>query len=133
MADCPCCAAVPLSTGNRRVDPSRHSYGRPDIRRSGWITTIGGGVSTRSVCISGNPAYCFHPAAGENGKPPQIRILVEGPAFAIPTTLVALDHGRGLDTCDRLNRRLGHYDRESWTAFARRCLRASAMNGSTLH
>ena len=66
--------------------------------------------------------------------PPQIRILVEGFAFAIPTALVALDRADGLAVCDSLNRALG-LDRAAWTAFAARCLRAGAgsMNGRTLH
>ncbi len=25
-----------------------------------------------------NPAYCFYPAADDDGEPPQIRILVDG-------------------------------------------------------
>ena len=81
-----------------------------------------------------DPAYCFYPAVDDDGEPPQIRILVEGFAFAIPTALVALDHEQGLVVCDRLNRRLG-LDRAAWTALAARCLRAGAggMNGSTLH
>ena len=88
-----------------------------------------------TACISGNPAYCVYPAAGENGKPPQIRILVEGPAFAIPAMPVVLDRDQGLDMCDRLNRRLGRRDRAAWTVFAARCLRAAAstVNGGTLH
>ena len=88
-----------------------------------------------TACLPDDPAYCFYPAADNDGEPPQIRILVEGLAFAIPTALVALDHDQGLVVCDRLNRRLGHRDRDSWTAFAARCLRTGAdgMNGSTLH
>ena len=87
------------------------------------------------ACLPDDPAYCFVPLADKDGEPPQIRILVEGLAFAIPTALVALDHDQGLVVCDRLNRRLGHRDRDSWTAFAARCLRTGAggMNGSTLH
>ena len=59
----------------------------------------------------------------------------KGFAFAIPTALVAIDHDQGLAVCDRLNRGLGHRDRDSWTAFAARCLRAGAggMNGGTPH
>ena len=88
-----------------------------------------------TACIPDNPAYCFYPAVDDNGEPPQIRILVEGLAFAIPTALVALSHDDGLALCDRLNRRLGHRDRAAWTAFAARCLRAGAggMNGGALH
>ena len=88
-----------------------------------------------TACLPDNPAYCFYPATDDDGEPPQIRILVKGFAFAIPTALVALSRADGLAVCDSLNRRLGHLDRESWTAFAARCLRAGtgAMNGSTLH
>ncbi len=87
------------------------------------------------ACIPDDPDYCFWPAPDGDGEPAQIRILVEGFAFAIPTALVALSHADGLALCERLNRRLGHRDRGSWTAFAARCLRAGAcgMNGSTLH
>ena len=82
-----------------------------------------------------DPAYCFYPATDADGEPPQIRILVEGLPFAIPTALVALSHDESLALCDRFNRKLGHRDRDSWTAFATRCLRAGAggMNGATLH
>ncbi len=88
-----------------------------------------------TACLPDDPAYCFYPHADEDGEPLQIEILVEGFAFAIPTALVALDHDQGLALCDRLNRRLGHLDRASWSAFAARCLRAGAagMNASTLH
>ena len=81
-----------------------------------------------------DPTYCFYPAVDHEDEPPQIRILVEGFAFAIPTALVALDHEQGLVVCDRLNRRLG-LDRIGWTALAARCLRAGVgnMNGSTVH
>ena len=72
-----------------------------------------------------NPVYCFCPHSHDDGEPPQIRILVEGLAFAIPTALVALSAADGLVLCDRLNRALG-LDRNAWTALAGRCLRASA-------
>ncbi|MYF09384.1 MAG: hypothetical protein F4233_16170 [Rhodospirillaceae bacterium] len=87
-----------------------------------------------TACIPDEPAYCFYPAIDDEGEPPQIRILVEGLIFAIPTALVALDRDQGLDVCDRLNRALG-LDRAAWTALAARCLRAGAggMNGSTVH
>ena len=86
-----------------------------------------------TACLPDNPAYCFCPIADDEGEPPQIRILVEGLAFAIPTALVALDRDQGLDICDRLNSKLG-LDRAAWTALAARCLRfdAGAMNG-TVH
>ena len=87
-----------------------------------------------TACIPDDPAYCFCPLADVDGEPPQIRILVEGFAFAIPTALVALSQADGFAVCDRLNRALG-LDRDSWIALAARCLRAGAggMNGSTLH
>ncbi len=87
-----------------------------------------------TACLPDNPAYCFYPAVDDEDEPPQIRILVEGFAFAIPTALVALDRADGLAVCDSLNRALG-LDRAAWTALAARCLRAGAggMNGSTLH
>ena len=87
-----------------------------------------------TACIPDDPTYCFYPAVDDDGDPPQIRILVEGFAFAIPTAMVALDREQGLDVCDRLNRPLG-LDRAAWTALAARCLRAGAggMNGATLH
>ena len=87
-----------------------------------------------TACIPDDPAYCFYPAIEEDGDPPQIRILVEGLGFDIPTALVALDRDQGLDVCDRLNRRFGHRDRAAWTAFAARCLRAGAGGvNNTLH
>ncbi len=87
-----------------------------------------------TACLPDNPAYCFYPATDDDGEPPQIRILIEDFAFAIPTALVALDRADGMAVCDSLNRALG-WTRETWTAFAVRCLRAGAggMNGSTLH
>ncbi len=87
-----------------------------------------------SACLPDNPAYCFFPHADENGGPPQIRILVEGLAVAIPTALVCLTADDGLVLCDRLNRALG-LDRDAWTALAAGCLRTSpgGMNGNTLH
>ena len=87
-----------------------------------------------TACMSDNPAYCFYPHADDEGEPPQIRILVEGFSFAIPTALVALNRADGLAVCDSFNRTLG-LDRAAWTAFDARCLRAVAggMNGRTLH
>ena len=43
---------------------------------------------------------------------------MDGP---IPTLLVTVSRDSALGIADRLNRRLGH-DRDSWTAFAARCL-----------
>ena len=78
-----------------------------------------------TASIPDDPAYCFCPLADNDDEPPQIRILVEGLAFAIPTALVALNQADGLAVCDRLNRALG-LDRTAWTALAARCLRAGA-------
>ena len=87
-----------------------------------------------TACLPDDPTYCFCPAAEADGEPPQIRILVEGFAFAIPAALVALDQVDGLAVCDSLNRALG-LDRAAWTALAARCLRAGAgpAHGATLH
>ena len=82
-----------------------------------------------TACIPDDPAYRFYPHAEADGEPPQIRIPVDGFAFAIPTALFALSHGDGFALCDRLSRRLGHRDRDSWTAFAARCLRARLRSG----
>ena len=84
-----------------------------------------------TACIPDDPTYCFYPATDDDGGPPQIRILVDGLAFAIPTALVCLTAADGLAVCDRLNRALG-LDRAAWTAFATRCLRAGA-HGALLH
>ncbi|MCY3752862.1 MAG: hypothetical protein OXG99_02085 [Alphaproteobacteria bacterium] len=86
-----------------------------------------------TACIPDEPTYCFCPLADEEGEPPQIRILIEGLNFAVPTALVCLDRADGFAVCDSLNRALG-LDRDSWTALAARCLRAGAggMN-NTLH
>ena len=81
-----------------------------------------------------NPLYCFAPMNDADGEPPQMRILVEGLAFAIPTALVALSQADGLILADRLNRALG-LDRDAWTARAERCLRAGVggAHNATLH
>ena len=85
-----------------------------------------------TACLPDNPAYCFYPATDSEGEPPQIRILVEGLAFSIPTALVALNRADGLAVCDSLNRALG-WTRPTWTAFAARCLRAAGAGSATLH
>ena len=83
-----------------------------------------------------NPRYCFCPFSDGDDEPPQLRILVEGLSFAIPTALVALTAADGLLLADRLNRALG-LDRDAWTARAERCLRAGVgagrADGATLH
>ena len=89
-----------------------------------------------AACLPDDPTYCFYPAIDDEDEPPQIRILVEGLAFAIPTALVALTDADGLVLADRLNRALG-LDRDAWTARAERCLRAGAgsggAHGATFH
>ena len=85
-----------------------------------------------TACLPDDPAYCFYPAVDEDGEPSQIRILVEGLEFAIPTALVCLTAADGLDIADRLNRALG-LDRAAWTAFAARCLRAAGAVNTTVH
>ncbi len=60
-----------------------------------------------TACIPDEPTLCFAPVTDTDGEPPQIRILVEGLAFAVPTALVALSRADGLAVCDRLNRALG--------------------------
>ena len=85
-----------------------------------------------TACIPDQPTYCFAPVTDTDGEPPQIRILIEGLAFAVPTALVALSQADGLLVCDRLNRALG-LDRAAWTALAARCLRAAGAGGATLH
>ena len=54
----------------------------------------------------------------------RVAIAVEGMDAPIPTMMVAVDIDSALRMADRLNRRLGH-DRESWIAFAVRCLRGA--------
>ena len=85
-----------------------------------------------TACIPDEPTYCFAPVTDTDGEPPQIRILVEGLAFAVPTALVCLTAEDGLVVADRLNRKLG-LDRAAWTALAARCLRAAGAGGDTLH
>ena len=85
-----------------------------------------------TACIPDEPIYCFAPVSDDDGEPPQIRILVEGLAFAVPTALVCLTAEDGLLVADRLNRALG-LDRAAWTALAARCLRAAGAGSATLH
>ena len=60
-----------------------------------------------TACIPDERTYCFAPMSDEEGEPPQIRILVEGLAFAVPTALVCLNAEDGFALADRLNRKLG--------------------------
>ena len=85
-----------------------------------------------TACIPDEPTYCFAPVTDAEGEPPQIRILVEGLGFAVPTALVALSQADGIAVCDRLNSALG-LDRAAWTALAARCLRASGAGSTAIH
>ena len=85
-----------------------------------------------TACIPDEPTYCFAPMSDDDGEPPQIRILVEGLAFAVPTALVCLTAADGFALCDRLNRRLG-LDRAAWRALAARCLRAAGTGSTAIH
>ncbi len=85
-----------------------------------------------TACIPDQPTYCFAPVTDTDGEPPQIRILVEGLALAVPTALVCLTAEDGYLVADRLNRALG-LDRAAWTALAARCLRAAGAGSATLH
>ena len=85
-----------------------------------------------TACIPDEPIFCFAPITDADGEPPQIRILVEGLGFAVPTALVCLTAEDGLAVADRLNRRLG-WTRETWTAFAARCLRAAGAGSTAIH
>ena len=85
-----------------------------------------------TACIPDEPTYCFCPVSDADGEPPQIRILVEGLGFAVPTALVCLTAEDGLLVADKLNRALG-LDRTAWTALAARCLRAAAAGSTAIH
>ena len=85
-----------------------------------------------TACIPDEPTYCFYPVSDADGEPPQIRILVEGLGFAVPTALVALSQADGIAVCDRLNSALG-LDRAAWTALAARCLRATGAGSTAIH
>ena len=85
-----------------------------------------------TACIPDQPTYCFCPVSDTDGEPPQIRVLIEGLGFAVPTALVALSQADGLAVCDRLNRALG-LDRAAWTALAARCLRAAGAGSTAIH
>ena len=61
------------------------------------------------------PNLCFAPAYDVETEVQQIRIVIEGFAGHVPTTLVNLDLEDALSICDKLNRRLG-LDREACTA-----------------
>ena len=85
-----------------------------------------------TACIPDAPIYCFAPLTDAEGEPPQIRLLVEGLGFAVPTALVCLTAEDGLRVADRLNRALG-LDRAAWTALAARCLSAAGAGSTAIH
>ena len=85
-----------------------------------------------TACIPDEPVYCFCPISDADGEPPQIRILVDGLPFAVPTALVCLTAEDGFGLADRLNRKLG-LDRAAWTALAARCLRAAGAGSTAVH
>ena len=84
-----------------------------------------------TACIPDEPTYCFAPVTDADGEPPQIRILVEGLGFAVPTALVALSQADGLAVCDRLNSALGLRPRR--LDGARRALPARRRGGQHRH
>ena len=85
-----------------------------------------------TACIPDDPTYCFCPISDTDGEPPQIRILFEDLAFAVPTALICLTAEDGFALADKLNRRLG-LDRAAWTALAARCLRAAGEGSTAIH
>ena len=85
-----------------------------------------------TACIPDDPTYCFCPISDADGEPSQIRILVEGLAFAVPTALVCLTAEDGFALADKLNRRLG-LDRAAWTALAARCRRTAGAGSTAIH
>ena len=85
-----------------------------------------------TACIPDVPTFCFAPVSDEDGEPPQMRILIEGLPFAVPTALVCLTAEDGFLLADKLNRKLG-LDRPAWTALAARCLRAAGAGSTAIH
>ena len=85
-----------------------------------------------TACIPDDPTWCFAPVADADGELPQIRILIEGLAVAVPTALVCLTAEDGLLVADKLNSALG-LDRAAWTARAARCLRAAGAGSTAIH
>ena len=79
-----------------------------------------------------NPNYCFCPAWDTEAEVQQIRIVIEGLAGHVPTSMVALNLNDALNVCDKLNRRLG-LDRETWTAMAADSMRGEDPAGGPLH
>ena len=85
-----------------------------------------------TACSPDDPTYCFAPLVDTDGEPPQIRIIVEGLPFAVPTALVCLTAEDGFALADKLNRALG-LDRAAWTALAARCLRTAGAGSTAIH
>ena len=77
--------------------------------------------------------FVFCPEALPEEEVHRVVLVVEGMGTVVPTSLVALTDEDARRLCDRLNRRLGHRDRDSWTAFAARVLRAGAPPGTASH
>ena len=77
--------------------------------------------------------FVFCPEALPEEEVHRVVLVVEGMACPIPTSLIMLTDEDARRVCDRLNRRLGHRDRESWTAFAARFFRAGAPRGGAPH
>ena len=77
--------------------------------------------------------FVFCPEALPEDDMHRVVLVVEGMGGVIPTSLITLTDEDARRLCDRLNRRLGHRDRDSWTAFAARCLRAGASENGVPH
>lgn len=77
--------------------------------------------------------FVFCPEALPDDDMHRVVLVVEGMGGVIPTSLITLTDEDARRLCDRLNRRLGHRDRDSWTAFAARCLRAGASENDVPH
>ena len=77
--------------------------------------------------------FVFCPEALPEEEVHRVVLVVEGMGRPIPTSLITLTDEDARRLCDRLNRRLGHRDRDSWTAFAARCLRPSASENGVPH
>ena len=71
--------------------------------------------------LSGEADFVFFVEALPEEGLHRLAIAVEGMDAPIPTLMIAVDVDSALRIADRLNRRLGH-DRDSWSAFAARCL-----------
>ena len=75
--------------------------------------------------------FVFCPETPAEDELHRIAIAVEGMNRPVPTMLFVLTVEDARRLCDRLNRRLGHRDRRSWTGFADRCLRAGPPDTAT--